>query len=64
MAATIKKVTDWSARRASNSITITGKDPKGADVKITGVPVLQAGKKGRGPIVTDKAGNRFELVSS
>ncbi|TPL40639.1 hypothetical protein [Mesorhizobium sp. B2-4-6] len=64
MASTIKKVTDWSARRASASITIIGKGPKGDDVKITGVPVLEAGKKGRGPIVTDKAGNRFELVSS
>lgn len=62
MASTIKKVTDWSAKRASASITITGKDPKGAEIKITGVPVIEAGKKGRGPIVTDRLGARFELV--
>lgn len=62
MASTIKKVTDWSAKRSTNSITITGKDPKGKDLKITGVPVIEAGKKGRGPIVTDRLGARFELV--
>lgn len=62
MASTIKKVSDWSAKRASNSITITGKDPKGAEIKITGVPVIEAGKKGKGPIVMDRLGARFELV--
>lgn len=62
--ATIKKLTDWKAKRASASLTITGLDPKGNEVKITGVPVIEAGKKGKGPIVTDKLGARFELVSS
>lgn len=62
MAATIRKVTDWSAKRASNAITVTGKGPKGDEIKITGVPVIEAGKKGRGPIIADKTGARFELV--
>ncbi|MBA1141714.1 hypothetical protein [Mesorhizobium neociceri] len=61
--AAAKKVLDWRAKRASNAITIDGFSPKGEAVKITGVPVIEAGKKGKGPIVTDKAGNRFELVS-
>ncbi|MGX9145874.1 hypothetical protein [Mesorhizobium sp. 128a] len=64
MASTIKKVMDWRAKRASNSITIDGFGPKGDAIKITGVPVIEAGKKGKGPIVADKAGNRFELVSA
>lgn len=62
--ATIKKLTDWRARRASASLTITGLNAKGEEVKITGVPVIEAGRKGRGPIVADKAGTKFELVSS
>ncbi|TGT72960.1 hypothetical protein EN802_13875 [bacterium M00.F.Ca.ET.159.01.1.1] len=62
MASTIKKVSEWSAKRSTNSITITGKDPKGNEIKITGVPVIEAGRKGRGPIVVDRLGARFELV--
>ncbi|TIT43731.1 MAG: hypothetical protein E5W76_05430 [Mesorhizobium sp.] len=62
--ATIKKLTDWKARRASASLTITGLNAKGEEIKITGVPVIEAGRKGRGPIVADKAGTKFELVSS
>lgn len=62
MAAALKKVFNWSAKRASASITIDGFDAKGGAMKITGIPVIEAGKKGRGPIVTDKNGDRFELV--
>lgn len=62
--AAIKKLTDWKAKRASASLTITGLDPKGKEIKITGVPIIEAGKKGKGPIIADKAGARFELVSS
>ncbi|RVD44922.1 hypothetical protein EN742_00830 [Mesorhizobium sp. M4A.F.Ca.ET.020.02.1.1] len=62
--ATIKKLTDWKARRVSASLTITGLNAKGEEIKITGVPVIEAGRKGRGPIVADKAGTKFELVSS
>lgn len=64
MALTLKKIFNWTAKRASASITINGFTAKGDAVKITGVPVIEAGKKGKGPIVTDKAGARFELVSA
>jgi hypothetical protein len=57
-----KKVFNWSARRASASITITGFNAKGEAMKITGVPVIEAGKKGRGPVVTDKNLVRYELL--
>ncbi|TPJ57063.1 MULTISPECIES: hypothetical protein [unclassified Mesorhizobium] len=59
-----KKVMNWSAKRASASITINGFNAKGEVLKITGVPIIEAGKKGKGPVVTDKTGTRFELVSS
>lgn len=59
-----KKVLNWRAKRASASITIDGFTAKGEAVKITGVPVIEAGKKGKGPVVTDKTGARFELVSA
>ncbi|MES0168190.1 hypothetical protein NKJ87_19745 [Mesorhizobium sp. M0027] len=59
-----KKVLNWSAKRASASITISGFNAKGEALKITGIPVIEAGKKGKGPVVTDKTGARFELVSS
>lgn len=62
--AAAKKIMNWTAKRASASITIDGFTAKGEAIKITGVPVIEAGKKGRGPIVADKAGTRFELVSS
>lgn len=62
--ASLKKVFNWSAKRASASITINGFDAKGSALKIVGVPSIGAGKKGKGPIVTDKAGDRFELVSA
>ncbi|TIP13176.1 hypothetical protein [Mesorhizobium sp.] len=62
--AALKKVLDWRAKRAASSITVDGFTAKGEAVKITGIPVIAAGKKGKGPIVTDKAGTRFELVSS
>lgn len=60
----LKKVFNWSAKRASASLTISGFDAKGAAVKIVGVPVIEAGKKGKGPVVTNNAGDRFELVSA
>jgi len=59
-----KKVFNWSARRSTNSISISGFDAKGTALKVVGVPVIEAGKKGKGPVVTDKAGDRFELVSA
>lgn len=62
--AAIKKLMNWTAKRASASITIDGFTVKGEAVKITGVPLIEAGKKGKGPVITDKTGARFELVSA
>ncbi len=59
-----KKVFTWSAKRASASITINGFTAKGEALRVVGVPVIEAGKKGKGPVVTDKNGDRFELVSA
>lgn len=57
------KIKEWKAKRAGGRITITGVDAvAGGPVKIVGVDQIEAGKRGKPPIATDKDGTEYELT--
>jgi hypothetical protein len=57
------KIKEWKAKRAGGRITITGVDADaGGPVKIVGVDQIEAGKRGKSPMATDKDGVTYELT--
>ena len=53
-------ISKWEAKRSSGGITITGKNVKGEDVKLSGCAKILAGSPY--PTVVDKSGNRHQLA--
>ena len=58
----VKKIINWSARRAGAKITITGETANGKPIKIVGVETIEAGKNGGNPMAIDMSDERYELA--
>lgn len=60
----MRKLKNWTARRAGGRITITGQDAEtGAEVKVTNVDTIDGPPEpGDATIATDKDGERYNLV--
>lgn len=59
-------LTDWRATRAGATITVNGKNETGAEVKLTGVTVIQPGRVVTAgdayAVATDKDGMEHHLA--
>lgn len=61
----MSRLKNWTAKRAGGRITISAVDARTEEpIKVVGVDIITAGKKGEPPVATDKNGERYFLISS